>query len=131
MNINLNQIISLILSVITSFPLFISTLKNILSFVSSYLNSNNFIITIIKKILSIIIKILNYIKLPINEQLDELVFTAILNIPSSLIYLTYYFINKNNKLIFNIKHKFILLTLNILITLAIFIFNKNLDIFIE
>ena len=131
MNINLNQILSIIISVITSFPLFISTLKNILSFGSLYLNSNNFIITIIRKVLSIIIKILNYIKLPINEQLDELIFTAILNIISSIIYLTYYYINKNNKLIFNIKHKFILLTLNIILTLAIFIFYKNLDIFIE
>ena len=124
-HLTLSAIISLIITVITSFPLFISTIQNILS----NFNIQNYYIS---KIINFINSILNYLKVPFEEQLHQLIFTNIINLVNSVIFFSYYFfIHKTSIYTINKKAKLGLLGINILVVLLIFIFMPNLDALIN
>jgi hypothetical protein len=120
-HLTLSAIMSLIITVITLFPLFISTIQNILD----KFNIQNYYIS---KIIKFISSILNFFKVPFNKQLHQLIFTNIINMVSSIIFFIYYFfIHKTNIYTLNKNAKLGLLGTNIFIVLLIFIFMPNLD----
>ncbi len=124
-HLTLSAITSLIITVITSYPLFISTIQNTLN----NFNIQNYYIS---KIIKFISSILNYLKVPFGEQLHQLIFTNIINLVNSIIFFSYYFfIHKTSIYTINKKAKLGLLGINILVVLLIFIFMPNLDALIN
>lgn len=120
-HLTLSAIMSLIITVITSFPLFISTIQNTLN----NFNIQNYYIS---KIIKFISSILNYLKVPFGEQWHQLIFTNVINIISSIIFFSYYFlIHKTNIYTINKKVKLGLLGTNIIVVLLIFFFIPDLD----
>ena len=120
-HLTISNFITLLTTLITSYPLFISTIQNILN----NFDIKNYYINIIIKFIS---NILSYLKVPFNEQLNQLIFNNIIYAVSSIIFFSYYFlIHKTNIYTINKKVKLGVLGTNIIVVLLIFFFIPDLD----